>query len=233
MRFTSVLRTILATICLFSTTLCLTAQKQVAQGEDSQAKAPQGIPARATAGDYEARAQAGTLTIAAEFLGHSVATPETLFTTEDYLVIETGLFGSPGARITLSPDDFSLRVNGKKAPLPSQPYALVFKSLKDPAWEDSQAPAAGPKSKGGLTGGGQGGGGQGDSGPAPAPVHMPIQRQRAMEQRVEKASFPAGNRALPQAGLIFFQYGGSLKGIRSIELMYAGEAGKATVTLHP
>lgn len=219
------------TICLLCTTLCLTAQKPLAQGEDSQPKTPQGIPARATPGDYEARAQVGTLTIAAEFLGHSAATPEAVFTTEDYLVIETGLFGQPGQRMTLSADAFSLRINGKKTPLASQPYELVFKSLKDPEWEASQASTDAPKSKGGLTSGG--GGGQSDSGPPPPPPKMPIQLRRAMEQRVAKASFPSGDRALPQAGLIFFQYGGGLKGIHSIELIYTGEGGKATVTLHP
>ncbi len=30
------------------------------------------------------------------------------------MVVEAGLFGSPGAHATLSRDDFSLRINGKK-----------------------------------------------------------------------------------------------------------------------
>jgi hypothetical protein len=42
---------------------------------------------------------------------------------------------------------------------------------------------------------------------------------------------PEGDRALPAAGLIFFQYGGREKSIRSIELIYTGPAGKATVAL--
>jgi hypothetical protein len=54
-----------------------------------------------------------------------------------------------------------------------------------------------------------------------------------MAQRVQKASLPEGDRALPQAGLIFFQYRGKAQGIHSIELIYAGPAGKATLTLQP
>jgi hypothetical protein len=33
------------------------------------------------------------------------------------------------------------------------------------------------------------------------------------------------------AGLIYFSYGGNTKGIHSIELIYSGAAGKASLTL--
>jgi hypothetical protein len=104
---------------------------------------------------------------------------------------------------------------------------MVFKSLKDPEWEPPEP--AGPKSKTSLSGSGKGE--QGDD--KPAPVQIPIPVQRAMAQRVQKASLPEGDRALPQAGLIFFQYRGKTKSIHSIELIYAGPAGKATLTLQP
>ena len=141
--------------------------------------------------------------------------------------IETGLFGSPGARIKLSSDDFSLRINGKKTPLPSQPYGLVVGSVKDPEWEPP-VPAA-SKSKTSLGGGGK-------SGQRRSAVRPAGQRSRssaAMAQRVQKASLPEGDRTLPQAGLIFFQYRGKTQSIHSIELIYAGPAGKATLTLQP
>jgi hypothetical protein len=54
-----------------------------------------------------------------------------------------------------------------------------------------------------------------------------------MAQRVQKATLPEGDRALPLAGLIFFQYRGKTQGIHSIELIYAGPAGKASLTLQP
>ncbi len=185
-----------------------------------------GLPPRAAPSDYPAQAQAGTLTIAAEFKGHWVPTLEGTLSTEDYVVIETGLFGSPGARIKLSLDDFALRINGKKTPLPSQPYGLGVRSLKDPEWAPPETAA--PKSKTSVGGGGQ----SEDSGP-PEPVKIPIAVQRAMAQRVQKASLLQGDRGLPQAGLLFFQYRGKTENLDSIELIYTGPDGKATLKLQP
>jgi hypothetical protein len=54
-----------------------------------------------------------------------------------------------------------------------------------------------------------------------------------MAQRTQKAALPLGDRALPQAGLIFFQYRGKAKSIQSVELIYSGSAGKATLKLLP
>ena len=167
--------------------------------------------------------------IAAEFTGHSVPTLQGPLSTEDYVVIETGLFGSRGAQIKLSADDFSLRINGKKKPLPAQQFGLILESLKDPEWEPPEAAEKKSKTRFGSGGGAQ----QGQSGGPPAPVKIPIAVQRAMAQRVQQAALPEGDRPLPQAGLIFFQYRGKTKNIHSIELIYAGPAGTATLTLQP
>src|SRR5579872_1953375 len=106
----------------------------VARGQDTQTKeAPvhemKGIPPRASPADYQAHTTAGAVTIAAEFTGHSVPTPEAIFTTEDYVAVEVALFGPPETRLNLSFENFSLRVNGKKVPLAAQPYTFVFRSL--------------------------------------------------------------------------------------------------------
>jgi len=99
--------------------------------------------------------------------------------------------------------DFSLRVNGKKQALPNQPYELTFKSLKDP---NGTANQGGREVETILNGG------QADNNPSfPTVVRMPIERKRAMQQRVQRASLPEGDRALPQAGLLFFEYRGSLR----------------------
>jgi hypothetical protein len=60
---------------------------------------------------------------------------------------------------------------------------------------------------------------------------MPIELQHVMSQRVQRAALPEGDRTLPQAGLLFFQY--RAKSIRSIELIYSGPAGQATLKLQP
>ncbi len=106
---------------------------QCAYGQSTQSNEGKGIPARATPADYQSHVQAGTVTIAADFEGHSVATPESILSNESFVVVEVALFGSPGARLRLSFQDFSLRINGKKATLPAQQFGLVFKNLKDPS----------------------------------------------------------------------------------------------------
>jgi len=196
------------------------------QSKDAQAGEAKGMPARATPADYQAHAAVGKFTVAAEFLGHSFPTPQGGLITEDYVVVETAVFGPPAERLQLSTADYSLRVNEKKTPLPSQPFGMVFRSLKDPEWVPPDQGDS--KSKSSFSTGGQGK----NDGPPP-PVHMPIELQRAMQQRVQKASLPEGDRALPAAGLIFFPYRGKESGIHSIELTYAGPAGTGTLTLQP
>ena len=78
-----------------------------------------------------------------------------------------------------------------------------------------------------------GNGDQGGSNEPPPPVKIPIEVQRAMAQRVQKATLPEGDRTLPVAGLIYFQYRGKTQGIHSVELIYDGPAGKATLALQP
>jgi hypothetical protein len=202
-----------------------------AAAQEAPARDPAAIAPRATPGDYQAQAQAGVVTIAAEFTGHSIATPQTILSTDDYVVVEVGVFGPPTARVKLSHEDFSIRINGKKLPSPAQPYGLVSKNAKDPDWE-ALNPPEGKKSKGGGVSAGGGSGG-GDSAPPPAPVKIPIELRRAAEQKVLKASLPEGDRMLPEAGLLYFEHGGKVANIRSIELIYTGAAGKATLTLHP
>jgi hypothetical protein len=188
----------------------------------------EGIPPRATPADYQAHKQVGNLTIAAEFTGHFVTTPDKTLTTEDYVIVEVGLFGPPGTKLDLSPDQFALRINQKKNPTPSQPSVMVNSNLRDPDWTppDQQA---GNKSKTMIN---SGGGGNQDNGPPP-PVHIPLELQRAMAERALKASLEEGQRTLPQAGLLYFRYGGKAKGIHTIELIYNGPAGKATLELQP
>jgi hypothetical protein len=213
--------------------LCLQAQAPQTPPETAPPKEPaneiKGMPPRAAPGDYQAHQLAGNVTIAAEFTQHSIATLEGTLTTEDYVVVEVGFFGPPGSHATLSADAFTLRINGKK-PLPSQPYGLVVGNVKDPEWVPPES-ASGEKSKTSLSSGGSGAGGLNND--PPPPVHVPFELQRAMGLRVQKAALPGGDRPLPQAGLLFFRYGGQEKKIHSIELTYSGPGGKTTLTLQP
>jgi hypothetical protein len=227
MRLTSLL-SISAGILLC--TASLPVQGQSEQEQTLKEPSFRTLPPRAAASEYQAQGKAGDVTIGAEFAGHSVPTPEHTFSSEDYIVVEAGLFGPPGAHTTLARSDFSMRINGKKVASPSEPYELVFHSLKDPEWQPPEAPEA-KESKSSLTTGGGGGGG-GDKLP-PIPPKMPFPLRRAMEQRVQRSAMQEGERPLPQAGLLFFRYGGKAEGIKSLELIYSGAAGAVTLTLQP
>jgi hypothetical protein len=187
---------------------------------------PQIWPPRAAPADYQSQGKAGTLAIGAEFKGHSVPLETGTLKSEDYIIVEVGLFGGTDGRAKISTEDFSLRVNGKKSALPSQPYGLVVKSVKDPEWEPPASAKNKPKTSM------SGGGGQGETADAPPPK-MPFELVRAMQLRVQKASLPEGERALPVAGFVYFPYRGKAEGIKSLELIYEGAAGQTTMTLEP
>jgi len=205
--------------------LAATCLAQTPPPSGESASQTRGMPARATPSDYQAHATAGKVSVGAEFFQHSVPTPQGMLTTEDYVVVEAALFG-PQTKISY--ENFGLRINGKKNPQPSEPYALVFKSLKDPEWEPP-VPAEAKGSKTAIT---SGGGGKAAGEPPPI-VHVPIKIQRDWEARATKAAFPEGDRELPQAGLLFFQYRGKASSIHSLELIYTGPEGKATLNLQP
>lgn len=166
--------------------------------------------------------------MAAEFAGHGVPTSDNPLSTESYVVVEVAFFGPPGTHLPISFNDFSLRINGKKNPTPSESYERVGTSVKDPEWTPPEKPA---KSSGGLFTGGGGGGGQDDT--SKEPPRPPAELRRAWAQRVKEAALADGDRALPQDGLLYFSYGGAAKNIRSLELIYAGAAGKAQIRLQP
>lgn len=205
---------------VFAGALCLNAQAANPPRENT------GLAPRATPSDYQYQVKVGPVTIGAEFADHSVPTPEGPLSTEDFVSVEIGIYGPPGARLTLSPNDFSLRINGKK-PTPSSQFELILRSLKDPTWEAPELANAEPKSKGGLTSGGNSS--NDITQPALPPIiHVPIELQRSWNKRAEKAALPEGDRPLPQAGLLFFQHSGKTK---SAELIYEGPAGKAKLTI--
>ena len=229
MRFLAILSVVVIAACLCGLGRAQEATPPpTAPAPTKEMSKKEGIPPRATPGEYQAHAQAGTVIVAAEFKGHFVPTKDGLLSSEDYVAVEAALFGPPETRLKLATGDFSLRLNGKKALLPGQSDVMVFKSVKDPEWEPAVKPEA--QSKTSIGSGGRGGGQQDGPPVVPKP---PIELQRAWAQHVEKASMMEGDRALPQAGLIFFRYAGKTKSLHSLELIYDGPAGKATLTLEP
>lgn len=187
-----------------------------------------GIPARSAPTDYQAHAQVGQYTIAADFAGHEVTTPDAVYESEDYIVVEVAFFGADGAHLAVSSKNFSLKLKDRKNPMLTQPFEYLTRSLTDPQWEPPEGEKE-KKSKGGLSTGGQG-----DSGPATTPK-MPLPLKRAMEQKVLHSLLPEGDRSLPVDGLIFFQYHGKPQSLRDkgMELVYEGPAGTLSLPLQP
>jgi len=196
--------------------------------KEAESPIAQGTGARAAPTDYQAHAQAGTLTIAADYIGHFVPTSEKNLTTDDYVTVEAAVFGPPGARLTLSPGDFSLRINGKKTPVPAEASTVVARTVSDPDWvppgsEDDKK----EKNQASIHSGTKQ-----DEAPLSKP-HPPPELVHAMALQVQRAAIPEGDRALPQAGLLYFEYHGKDKGVHSAELIYSGPAGQATLELQP
>jgi len=202
--------------------LGITALSLWAQAPPPPPAESQGVPPRAAPSDYPAQAKAGDVTIAAEFAGHALPTPEGPLDADDYVVVEVAFYGPAGTRAPIAFSDFSLRVNDKKTPVQAVSYERVWQSVKDPEWVP---PVKEEKSKGGLT---TGGGNDNSS----APPRPPAELRRAWALRVKKAALAPGDLPLPRAGLIYFPYGGKEKGIRSMELIYTGQAGSVSLELH-
>jgi hypothetical protein len=189
-------------------------------------EAPVDAP-RSSPNDYQGHAVTGAVTIGAEFTGHTIVTPLASFTTEDYVTVDVGFFGQAGSHLRLSHEDFSLRINGKKA-LPSQIYLSMYKSLKDPEYVPPEEEKKKDNGDAGVPIVGQS---PSDRNPQWHPI--PFDVEHRMEVRVEKASLPEGDRALPAAGLLFFAYRGRDNSVTSVELVYDGPAGRAILALHP
>lgn len=208
----------------------LVAQETPATKDSTPINVARGIPPRASAGDYGSQAKVGPYTIAADFARHSFPTPDGTFTSEDYVVVEVAFFGEPGGKITLANDQFSLRINGKKMPTPSVLATVLLPYLKDPNWEPP-VPPEGKSKGGGISAGGAGAGAAGD--PKPLPPKMPMELRLAMSQKVQRSALMSGERALPQAGLLFFPFRGRAESIKTVELLYTSPAGTTVLNLEP
>jgi hypothetical protein len=206
----------------------------------------QGTKPKAEPSDYPAHiALDNGVTLAAEYLVHSIPTPTGSLVAEDYLVVEVAFFGPPKSKLDLNAGQFALRINNQKVALRTDSAGSVAASIK--YMDYSQRP--------GLTG--SAGAGAGNSGvvwgppttprfpgdpsagrPLPNPVpdqtdpNVPQKEPEIpIEERIQGAALEEGTRVLPKSGLLFFPYRGRTKSIKSLELLYEGPAGKLSLKL--
>ncbi len=195
---------------------------------------------------YPVRLPLGERTVAAEYMARSIPVPGGSLFTEDYLVIDVALFGPKNDFLALSAGHFALRLNGKKTAILAQTPAVVAGSLKYAGWTRPRLEAGGSLGNTGVIVGR----------PAPierfpgdptvrrAPVpQIPSQNPSApnvtpeqavpVEEQIQGASLPEGERKLPASGLLFFPYRGKPGSIKKLELEYEGPAGRGVLKLVP
>ncbi len=207
----------------------------------------EGVEPRTTASAYANHAELKGLSIGAEFLVHSFSGRGKTFVVDDYLVVEVAVFPAAGKRVLVNAGNFSLRVNGKKAALMPQTPGMVAASLKYPDWQAKPRIEAGagvgdigvlvgrPTARERFPG---------DPRPRqsrlPAPPQAPPPEDRTGVEKPEPVqadevvvdtALPEGERTQAAAGHLYFAYRGKTKSIRSVELVYSGPEGPASLRL--
>ncbi len=192
---------------------------------------------KASASEYPAHAKAGSVEIGAENWGHGLTTPHGSFAADDFIVVDVALFGSPNQTLLVASGHFSLRLNKSKKPvLPVNPeFAAAM--MKHPEWQQRPEFVAG----GGLGNadvmvGGRNpnrvpGGVSRPVPPAEDPQGMRREPPPPLEEILAGASLASGEHRLPTNGYLFFPYRGKLSRLKSIELIYEGPAGSASLEL--
>lgn len=208
------------------------------------AAAPAAEPTRKPQ-EYPAHGRVGNIIIAAENLGPSVPTPSGGIYVQNYIAIEVAVFAEGAARSApLSASHFALRINGARAVLRPDSPGFVAASIKYSNWERRR----GLEASAGI----------GDAGvvlgrttpaarfpgdrrpiegraPNPVPpVQSPVETKKdetPVEELVQNAALPEGDRVLPVSGCLFFQYKGKVKNIKKLELVYEGPPGEISLRI--
>lgn len=201
----------------------------------------QGTNAKASASEYAAHAEMKDASLGAENLGHSILTRRDAILVRDFLVVEVALYPKD-PRMRIHWEQFRLRVNGKKETLFPQPLGMVIASLKYPDWTTHPNLEAGA--------------GIGDAGviigrPTPVPrfpgdnrggsTPVPAQspgndveksQPEPVEDIIHHLALPEGDDVhSPASGYLFFPFSSKLKSIKTLDLIYEGPLGSATLRL--
>lgn len=199
----------------------------------------QGGSPRTKPADYPVHVQMDTVTLAAEYLVHSLPTAKATLVANDYLVVEVAFFGPPSSRLRMSPDNFQIKINGHGQTLPTEPAGMVAASIKNPRPSHLQTGASVGMGDGTVSVGPRPppsqfpGDGNERTAPGQPPTVKSVEEENAVEYRVQNATLPEGEQSLPRSGLLYFYYRGRIKGIHSIDLYYEGPMGTATLKLLP
>jgi hypothetical protein len=197
-----------------------------------------------TLADYPVHAALNDgITLAAENLVHSLPTPGGTLVANDYLVIEVAFFGPPKAHFKPNGGSFALRINHQKTALAPDPPGSVANSIQFSDWTQKPRLSASAGNDDIMIGTSRTnvphfpGDPTGSNPPVPgnSPEHDPNvpakELDTPIDQRVMNVSLESAGDAVPIHGLIYFQYLGNTKKIKSLELIYDGPLGKAILNL--
>jgi hypothetical protein len=187
------------------------------------------------------------VTLAADFLGHSFSGPAGMFAAEDYIVVDVAIYPEPGAAIPAAHSHFTLRLNGRKIPLMTQPAQFVAASLKYEDWtmRPTLTATAGVGDAGVILGRPESTERfPGDPRPRqrrlPNPPSAPAPEDRSGIDRAPppnpaeicvEQSLPEGEITAPVRGYLYFPFRGKLQSIKKAELLYSRGGVSATLTL--
>jgi hypothetical protein len=200
--------------------------------------AQRGLQPKPKASDYPASARGQGVEIGAEYLVHTLKSGDDSFFVPDYLVIEVAVYPAKGETGTISSDQFSLRINGKKQVLWAQPPGFVAASLKYPDWTRKPALQAGAAA--GNTGiilgrpasvGRYPGDPEARRLPDPPKVQQQPEKepQQTGDQAVTETALANGKLEGPVSGYLYFEYKGKTAKIKSLELIY--RSGEKTIVV--
>ena len=198
-----------------------------------------GTTPKPSAQDYPAHTTIEKLSLGAEYLVHSFSSGRDMFIAKDYLVVEVALFPPAGQALVADPSHFSLRVNNRKQALAPESPEIVASTLKYPdqrfgphsvaqvgpvIFGQPQPTERFPGDPNARTGP-----------PRPVPDDnlggLDKQPPVTATELAVQAALPAGEHHGPTSGYLYFPYRGKVGHIRSLELVFAGPAGGATLQL--
>ncbi len=206
----------------------------------------QGTTPKEKPSDYPVHAAVGRATIAAENMGHSIAAPGGMLFAGDYLVIEVAFYSDSKEPLALAAGQFKLRLNGRKTLIFPQSAGMVAASIKYPDWEQRpNLTVAGSAGNAGVIVGQPRaterfpGDRRAPENRLPQPPRAPDQDHTGLDKApapstgeiVQRAALPEGEVKLPAGGLLYFPYKGKLSTLKSVELIYEGPSGGATLRL--
>ncbi len=158
-------------------------------------EASRGLPPRATPADYQAHIRQAT-SRSRRSSRDTPSPPRKRVSRRKITSWSKWVCSARRGAPQLDSGDFSLRLNGKRRP--SRPSHMAWSSSlsKIPPTLPPDAVEFEEVEGGSIPA--SGGGGQNDTTNLPPIIHIPIGVERAMEQKVQKASLPEGDRRFPR-----------------------------------